>query len=164
MLTDPALCSAPTLRFLCMKRDTCVAEARAAGLNNLINDIRQFGLGTRTSLLGPVIQNRDYAPQPGGHDSGQVIQSALLVPRGLGVVVWDSEFYLSLVDVPDGLEAAAAMYHIPFEQCCPRGERCSASTSPHWWNDSSIGSCAHSVFHAWQDIRNLTRLTIGKCG
>jgi len=108
-----------TLRLLCMKRDTCAAEARAAGLNNLINDIWQFGLGGQTSLLGPVLQTRNYAPQPGGHDSGQVIQAALLVPRGLGVVVWDSEFYLSLADVPDGLEAAAAMHHVPFEQCCP---------------------------------------------
>ena len=102
-----------------MKRDTCAAEARAAGLNNLINDIWQFGLGAQTSLLGPVLQTRSYAPQPGGHDSGQVIQAALLVPRGLGVVVWDSEFYLSLADVPDGLEAAAAMHHVPFEQCSP---------------------------------------------
>lgn len=108
-----------TLRLLCMKRDSCIAEARAAGVNNLINDIWQFGLWSRASLLGPVIQTRNYAPQPGGHDSGQVIQSALLLPGGLGVVIWDSEFYLSLVDVPDGLEVAAAMYHVPFEQCCP---------------------------------------------
>ena len=127
MLDQPILQSANfsarfddvTLRLLCMKRDTCAAEARAAGLNNLINDIWQFGLGAQTSLLGPVLQTRSYAPQPGGHDSGQVIQAALLVPRGLGVVVWDSEFYLSLVDVPEGLEAAAAMHHVPFEQCSP---------------------------------------------
>ncbi len=38
-----------TLRLLCMKRDTCAAEARAAGLNNFINDIWQFGLVSRTS-------------------------------------------------------------------------------------------------------------------
>ena len=107
------------LRLLCMKREACQAEARAAGLNSLIHEIWQLGLGTRTSLLGPVLQTRSYDPKAGGHDSGQVIQSALLVPGGLGVVAWDSEFYLSLVDVPDGLEAAAAMYHIPFEKCCP---------------------------------------------
>lgn len=127
MLDQPILQSANisaryddvTLRLLCMKRDTCVAEARASGLNNLINDLWQFGLVTRTSLLGPVLQTRNYMPLPGGRDSGQVIQAALLVPRGLGVAVWDSEFYHLLVDVPDGLEAAAAIHHIPFEQCCP---------------------------------------------
>ena len=108
-----------TLRLLCMKRDASMAEARVAGLNDLVNDIWKFGLGSRTSLLGPIIQTRNYMPKPGGHDSGQVIQSALLVPGGLGVVVWDSECYLAFGDVPEGLEAAAAMYHVPFELCSP---------------------------------------------
>ena len=108
-----------TLRLLCMKRDACAAEARAAGLNNLIDDIWQFGLVSRTSLLGPVLQTRNYAPQPGGHDSGQVLQAALLVPRGLGVVVRDSEYYSTLVEIPEGLEGRAAMYHFPFEECSP---------------------------------------------
>jgi len=108
-----------SLHLLCLKRDASMAESRVAGLNELIKDVWQFGLGSRTSLLGAILQTRNYAPKSGGHDSGQVIQSALLVPEGLGVVVWDSELYLSLVDLPDGLESTAVMFHVPFDQCSP---------------------------------------------
>lgn len=107
------------LRLLCMKRESYIAEARAAGLSSLIHEIWQFGWVSRTSLLGPVIQTRSYAPQAGGRDSGQIIQSALLVPEGLGVVIWDTEEFVELADIPDGLEAQAPLRQIPFEQCNP---------------------------------------------
>jgi hypothetical protein len=33
------------------------------------------------------------------------VQAALLVPEGLGVVLWDSDHYAEMCDLPDGLEA-----------------------------------------------------------
>jgi len=85
MLDQPLLQSAHfsaryddvTLRLLCMKRDTCTAEARAAGLNNLINDIWQFGLGgSSNELARPGSANSELRTTAGrprlrsGHPSG----------------------------------------------------------------------------------------------
>jgi hypothetical protein len=38
-----------------------------------------------------------------------VVQAALCLPGGLGVVLWDSEEYTHLSEIPQGLEAEARM-------------------------------------------------------
>lgn len=88
----------------------------------------RMGLLPQTSYLGPVIHTRPYSPQLGGHDSGQIFQSSLLVPGGLGASIWDIEEFAELSSIPDGLESAAFMRHVPFEQC-ERAIR--ALLSPH---------------------------------
>ena len=106
-------------QLLRMKHQLETAEAKAAGLNGFVNEVWQFGLSSRTAFLGPVITTRAYDPEEGGVDSGQVIQAVLLVPGGLGVLVWDTEEFVKLSEIPDGLEAHAPLYHVPFERCEP---------------------------------------------
>jgi hypothetical protein len=48
-----------------------------------------------------------------------VIQAALLVPDGIGVVLWDSEQYAALRDLPEGREADEKVLFQPFAECEP---------------------------------------------
>ena len=106
-----------SLRLLKLRRQMEIAEAQACGVNCLVNAVWRMGLLPRTAYLGPVIHTRPYSPQLGGHDSGQVFQAALLIPGGVGVSIWDTEEFAELSAVPDGLESAAFMRHVPFEEC-----------------------------------------------
>jgi hypothetical protein len=46
---------------------------------------------------------RDYAPSAGITDSGIVLQAALSIPDGLGIVAWDTNVYARARLTPDGL-------------------------------------------------------------
>jgi hypothetical protein len=72
------------------------AEAKMAEVNRLLQQLAETGWVQETVILGAVIHQRYYAPLSGGHDSSQVVQAALCLPGGLGVVLWDSEDYTSL--------------------------------------------------------------------
>ncbi len=117
-----------SLRLLKLRRQMEVAEAQASGVNCLVNAVCRMGLLPQTSYLGPVIHTRPYSPQLGGHDSGQVFQASLLVPGGLGTSIWDTEEFAELSAIPDGLESAAFMRHVPFEKC---EQAIRALLSPH---------------------------------
>lgn len=117
-----------SLRLLKLRRQMEIAEAQASSANCLVNAVWRMGLLPRTAYLGPVIHTRSYSPQLGGHDSGQVFQASLLVPGGLGASIWDTEEFAELSAIPDGLETAAFMRHIPFEQC---EQAIRALLSPH---------------------------------
>jgi len=106
-----------SLRLLKLRRQMEVAEAQASGVNFLVNTVWRMGLMPRSAYLGPIIHTRPYSPKIGGHDSGQVYQSSLLVPGGIGASIWDTEEFAALADIPDGLEAVADLHHIPSEEC-----------------------------------------------
>jgi hypothetical protein len=106
-------------RLLDTKKHRELAEARVAGINELIAELSKSGLLNRTALLGSILLRRNYAPREGGKDSCEVLQAALLVPGGLGVLLWDNEEALELQIDPEALEAAAWLHHLPFEKCEP---------------------------------------------
>jgi hypothetical protein len=104
-------------RLLKMRHQLEVAEARMADANALIQEMNRAGMLAPVALLGPIIGSRRYGPTPGGNISGRVIQAALVVPGGLGVVFWDSDEYAELSAIEDALEAEALARHVPFELC-----------------------------------------------
>ena len=79
----------------------------------------EAGWVNNLAILGPIIHHWAYEPRPWGWDSGPLAQAALLVPDGIGVVIWDSEDYAELCRVPDGLEAEAKGRFVPFAACEP---------------------------------------------
>lgn len=93
------------------------AEAKMGEVNRLLGQLGETGFVHETVVLGEVIHHRYYAPQAWGNDSGQLVQVALSVPGGIGVVLWDTEEYAELRDVPDGLKSEARLGFIPFERC-----------------------------------------------
>jgi len=92
------------------------AEAKMGEVNRLLGQLGETGFVHETVVLGEVIHHRYYAPLSGGNDSGQLVQAALCVPGGLGVVLWDSEEYSQWRDIPEGLEAEARPGFLPFER------------------------------------------------
>jgi hypothetical protein len=87
------------------------------GVNTLLARLGASGFVNHTVVLGPVIHQRGYAPPRGIWEVGEVIQAALLVPQGIGVVVWDVEEFLNLRGSEQGLEGDAAAHFVPFEEC-----------------------------------------------
>ncbi|HEY7157662.1 MAG TPA: hypothetical protein VH575_27145 [Gemmataceae bacterium] len=95
------------------------AEAKMAEVNRLLEQLAQTGWLQETVILGEVIHQRYYVPSAGGHDSSQVVQAALCLPGDLGVVLWDSDDYTQLREIPQGLEAEARPAFQSFECCEP---------------------------------------------
>jgi hypothetical protein len=93
------------------------AEAKMGEVNRLLGQLGETGFVHETVVLGEVIHHHYYAPRPGGNDSAQLVQAALCVPGGLGVVLWDSEEYSPWRDIPEGLAAEARLGFFPFELC-----------------------------------------------
>ena len=81
------------------------AEAKVREVNKLVRELGENGFVNETVILGSVIHHRYYAPQPGGSDSGQLVQAVLHVPHGYGVALWDTEDYAALNEVSQGLES-----------------------------------------------------------
>lgn len=84
----------------------------------------------QTAILGRVIETRPYAPIEGGHSSGQVVQASLLIPGGVGVLLWDTEDFVLQSKIPDGLESHAWAHHVPFDRCTPADQVALAEELP----------------------------------
>ena len=107
------------LRVLRFRHQLEIAEARVPRWNQLVQQFWQAGLIPQAAILGRVIETRPYAPVEGGHSSGQVVQAAMLIPGGLGVLLWDTEDFVLQSKIPDGLESHAWAHHVPFDRCVP---------------------------------------------
>lgn len=105
------------LRVLRLRHQLEIAEARVPRWNQLVQEVWRVGLMSQTAILGRVIETRPYAPVEGGHSSGQVVQASLLIPGGVGVLLWDTEDFAFHSKIPDGLESHAWAHHVPFDRC-----------------------------------------------
>lgn len=93
------------------------AEARIPGINDLIQQLFTIELVPETALLGLVIFERHYSARTGPQDSSQILQSALLIPGGLGVIFWDSEEYLAFRNHPPENLQELFLKFVPFDRC-----------------------------------------------
>jgi len=93
------------------------AEVRIPEINDLIRQLLTIELVPETALLGLVIYERHYSALTGPQDSSQVLQSALLIPGGLGVILWDCEDYLRFRNSPPVDQGELFLKFVPFEQC-----------------------------------------------
>ena len=94
-------------------------QKRVFDLNAVVTDVKLSGLIAQATILGEVVMNRPYPPVEEGHSSGQILQAAVLIPGGAGLLFWDSERYLELKDLPQGLEADAVWHFTAFEELEP---------------------------------------------
>lgn len=93
------------------------AEARIPPINDLIEQLGAIDLLSEAALLGLVIYERHYDLSHGPRDSGQLLQSALMIPGGIGVLLWDTDEYLAFRSNPDPNEAALFLKFVPFNDC-----------------------------------------------
>jgi len=93
------------------------AEARIPGINDLIQQLGAIDLLNDAALLGLVIYERHYDLSRGPHDSGQVLQSVLMIPGGIGVLLWDTEEYLAFRSTPEPDPTTLKLKFVPFDDC-----------------------------------------------
>ena len=93
------------------------AEARVSSINVLINQLAGLDGATETAILGLVIYEGHYSVFTGPHESGPVLQSALLIPGGIGVVYWASEEYAAIRKNPPKHEKDLLLRFFPFDNC-----------------------------------------------
>ena len=99
-----------------IRHDMEQAEAKAERVNQLVHELGETGLLTDQVVLGSFFE-RAYDASDSAHDSGQIVQAALLVPDGFGICLWDMVEYAGLRNSQDGLEAHARAKFQPFEAC-----------------------------------------------
>ena len=76
-------------------------------------------LVTERTLLGHVVHMQEYSPRYQPTDSGIVLQAALDIPCGIGIVAWDSEVYCQLRQSPEGSDVQPSLNFIPFSELEP---------------------------------------------
>jgi hypothetical protein len=101
-----------------MKHDLELVEAKAPAINDLVEQLSLLGILGPNLITGQVVFQRP-ANAMSGHDTGEVIQSALAVPAGLGLIFWDCDTYLEATKSPNGLEQEGFKRFVPFDELPP---------------------------------------------
>lgn len=79
-----------------LRRRWEIAETFLPRLNDLLTQLALLEADRRYILAGAVLSERPYDAADLCRNSGQIAQSALMFPGGLGVLLWDSdEFCMS---------------------------------------------------------------------
>lgn len=115
---DPELCK-HWRQLLEIFRDAELAEFRAEVLKPYLDCLALAGLLEGHAVLGNALLPLYTAPVEGGADTGPYCQAALLVPGGLGVVLWSCAEHDALSGVPEGPETHARRNFVPFARCRP---------------------------------------------
>ena len=93
-----------------------LAEARLPMVNDLIRQLATVDLLPETALLGEVILDQALVPVPNYSDGSQLLQAALLVPGGFGIVLWDREEYLAVRNSHGATSHEMRVRFIAFDQ------------------------------------------------
>ncbi len=99
---------------LWLRGQLALAETRVPKLNDQIEQLARMGLLENETLLGDVIYTRPYT-DPQATDGSLLIQAALLVPGGIGLVEWDRDHYLETYRSPLPMESGARVRFRPFD-------------------------------------------------
>jgi hypothetical protein len=103
------------------------AEAKIPPLNEQILQLATIDLVRDAALLGEMIYDKAYGPIPSETDNSLLLQVALLVPEGLGLVAWDREEFLALRGEGPGYRGARLRF-VPFNEL---GSALKAMLLPH---------------------------------
>lgn len=95
------------------------AEAHVPNINALFARLAEVDRLNETIILGLVIYEGHYNILTGPHEMGQVVQAALMVPQGFGVICWDSAEYLIFRKNPPRTVAELLLRFVAFETCPP---------------------------------------------
>ena len=100
-----------------LRRQLEVAEMLIPRLNEMLDQLHAIRLADSTVLAGRVIHQQPYLMSLGPQDSGQILQAALMLPGGFGVVVLDSEEYLDHQNAPIRTGNDLHSRFVRFDEC-----------------------------------------------
>jgi hypothetical protein len=93
------------------------AEAKLPPITQLVNQLAKLGLIGETVLVEEAIHQRSYPPGTLWSDSCQVIQPAIAIPGGFGIVRWELEDYLEESRLPEFTRDELWIRFEPFDRC-----------------------------------------------
>jgi hypothetical protein len=79
---------------LSLRQQLELAEAQVPALNEQIAQLGGIDLIRDAAILGEVIYDRAYSADSSPADGSLLLQAAILVPGGIGLVAWDREEFL----------------------------------------------------------------------
>lgn len=100
--------------ILRMRSNLEQAEAHVPKINEAITRLAALDLIPETSLLGHVVHERHFAPETGNPDS-QILQAAIFVPRGVGLVFWTTDEYMAFRNSARDLETDPLVHFVPWD-------------------------------------------------
>lgn len=92
-------------------------EARVPDINNAIGELAKMLVLKETAVLGLVIYEGHYSDHPGSAKSTNVVQAALMIPKGFGVIWWEAKEYLAYRKSPPTSESDCQFRFVPFLEC-----------------------------------------------
>lgn len=93
------------------------AEARVPSINAIIAELAKMQGVPEYAILGLILYEGLTNVLTGPNESGQVVQVALTVPGGFGVVNWSSEEFATYCKTPPKTSAGIFRLFIPFDRC-----------------------------------------------
>ena len=100
---------------LSIRKQLETVESRVPSINVQVSQLAAIHLIRDAALLGEIVYDRAYGPIPSHSDGGLLLQAALLVPEGLGLVAWDCEEFLSFREQGPGVRDARLRF-VPFDE------------------------------------------------
>jgi hypothetical protein len=100
---------------LTLRQQLEAAEARVPAINEQIAQLVGIGLIQDAALLGEVVYDKAYSPIPTPTDGSLVLQAAILIPGGLGLVAWDREEFLAVRNQGPGYRDTHLRF-VPFDE------------------------------------------------
>jgi hypothetical protein len=95
------------------------AEAVAVPFDELARHLVVVGIFTERAIVGETIMARSYSPTGDECDTCEVWQAAILLPDGVGALVWDSDEYVDLPSEYEPSIAEARYRFVAFAECPP---------------------------------------------
>ena len=93
------------------------AEARVQSINENILQLARMQAVSETAILGLVLFHDFSNASSETTDSGHVVQAALTVPAGFGVINWRIKQFASFCQTPPPDAGGFIHLFIPFDQC-----------------------------------------------
>jgi len=94
-----------------------LAEARVQSINEVIVHLAEAQVVSETAIVGLIIYEGLNNVLTESINSGQVVQAALTVPYGFGVINWSSEEFASFRKTPTPDAAGLIQLFVPFDRC-----------------------------------------------
>lgn len=93
------------------------AAEKVQQINPLLRQLVGVGLDVPTAVLGPLLHTTKPTEDVGNGTTGRSLRAALLVPDGIGVVVWNDAQNESVKRLREGQVNHVRVEFVPFASC-----------------------------------------------
>lgn len=96
---------------LSIRQQLEAAEACIPAINEQIAQLAVVGLVRDAAFMGQIVYDKAYGAIPSETDGSLLLQAALLVPEGFGLIAWDREAFLAFREEGPGYRDARLQFN-----------------------------------------------------